>query len=370
MLKFCKRIPRSLRFQQLPYCRRCGTKLDETARFCQKCGTPVATYVSPAPSTPMKPIKNDPIMIVAVALVAILVVGVVVAALLAAPFSTVNFGQTYQDNTININKLNLNVQTEGLKVNVFTQNVTNDNFIITLEGTGSKSNFGGGSDSPMQVTFYNQTENNELTITAKITESPSFSRLNVDCNIYLNPALTLNLNVTSQAGQVSLTADKPATFEFLNLQSVAGAVQANLQNVTVAGNVTLRTQAGSVDFRMSQVNIEGNNTVALQTNAGSVTMDITETKTLQGNLQVNAVTELGSVNVGLQIDGDVGAKIISQTNLGSIHSDLQHFSGNQSPIQSDNYPAASNIEINSRTNLGSVNINAAYQSSTSPVIRN
>ena len=99
-------------------------------------------------------------------------------------------------------------------------------------------------------------------------------------------------------------------------------------------------------------------------------MDITQTKTLQGNLQVNAATELGSVNVGLQIDGDVGAKIVSQTNLGSIHANVQHFSGNQSPIQSDNYPAASNIKINSRTNLGSININAAYQSFVKPSIRN
>ena len=46
-------------------------------------------------------------------------------------------------------------------------------------------------------------------------------------------------------------------------------------------------------------NVEGNNTVDLHSNAGSVTMDITQTKTLQGNLQVNAVTDLGSVNVGL-----------------------------------------------------------------------
>ena len=354
----------------MPYCRRCGTKLDEDAHFCQKCGTPVATYASPPPSTPMKPIRNDPVIIAAIALSVLLVVAVVVVALLSAPFSTVNFGQTYQDNTMNVNKLNLNVQTDGAKVNVFTQNVNNSNFIITLEGTGSKSTFGGGSDSPIQVTIYNNTVNNELTITAKITESTAFSRLNVDCNIYLNPALTLNLNVTSQAGQVSLTADKPATFEFLNLQATAGTVRANLQNVTVAENVTLRTQAGTVDFRMSQINIEGNNTVDLHSNAGTVTMDITQTKTLQGNLQVNAATELGAVNVGLVIDGDVGAKIISQTNLGSINANLQHFSGNQSPIQSNNYPAASNIEINSRTNLGSININAAYQSSVMPSVRN
>ena len=214
------------------------------------------------------------------------------------------------------------------------------------------------------------TVNNELTITAKITQSSVFSRFNVNCNIYVNPALILDLNVTSQAGQVSLTADKPATFGFLNLQSAAGAVQANLDNVTIAGNVTLRTQAGSVDIRMNEVNVEGNNTVDLHTNAGSVTMDITQTKTLQGNLQVNAITDLGSVNVGLIVDGDVGAKLVSQTNLGSIHVDVQHFSGNQSPIQSDNYPAVSNIEIDSRTNLGSININANYQSSTGPSLRN
>ncbi len=97
------------------------------------------------------------------------------------------------------------------------------------------------------------------------------------------------------------------------------SVQANLQNVTIAGNVTVRTQAGTVDFRTSQILVEGNNTVDLHSNAGSVNMDITQTKTLQGNLQINATTELGSVNVGLVIDGDVGAKIVSQTNLGSIN---------------------------------------------------
>ncbi len=355
----------------MPYCRRCGTKLDEDAHFCNRCGTPVepATYASSPPLTPMKPIRNDPIIIGAIVLIAILVGGIIMAALLAAPFSTVTFGQTYQDKTSDINKLNLNVQTEGLRVNVFIQNASNDNFLITLDGTASKTVFGSG-DSPIQVSFYNDTVGNELTITAKIKESTAFSRLNANCNIYLNTALTLNLNVTSQAGQVSLTADKPSTFENLNLQSTAGTVGANLQNITIAGNVTLRTQAGNIDLRMSQINVEGNNTFALKTNAGSVTMDITQTKTFQGKLQINAVTDLGSVNVGLVIDGDVGAQLISQTKLGSINADLQHFSGKQSPIQSDNYPSLSNIDINSKTNLGRININAAYQASSGPIIKN
>ena len=167
-----------------------------------------------------------------------------------------------------------------------------------------------------------------------------------------------------------MNAEKSATFQSINLHANAGEVQANLQNATIAGDVSLTTQAGTVNFGLRQASLQGNQTVTLHSNAGSVSMDITQTKTLQGNLNVNAVTELGSVNVALQIDGDVGAKIISQTNLGSLHLDVQHFSGNQSPIQSDNYPAASNIEINSRTNLGSININAVYQSLNGPSVKN
>jgi hypothetical protein len=90
---------------------------------------------------------------------------------------------------------------------------------------------------------------------------------------------------------------------------------------------------------MNQAKVEGNNSIILQTNAGSVNMDISETKTLQGNLQVNASTNLGSINLGLVVDSGVAAKITSQTNLGSIHIIQQNFSGNQSPIQSNNYPA-------------------------------
>jgi hypothetical protein len=353
----------------LPYCRRCGTKLDEDAHFCHKCGTPVVTYASPAPApqAPMKPIRNDPVIIAAIVLSVILVVGVVVAALLSAPFSTLNFNQSYQDNTINVDKLNLNVQTDGARVDVFTQKVNNTNFAITVDGTGSRGMGGGGS--PIRVEFFNDTANGVLTVTAKITESTGFQRLNVHCNIYLNPALTLNLNVTSGAGQVHLNTDEPATFESISLQANAGTVQVNLAKTTVAGNINLKAQAGTVDFQTTQIVVVGNRTVDLHSNAGSVNMDITQTQALQGNLQVNAATELGSVNVGVQIDGDVGARIVSQTNLGSIHVNVQHFSGNQSPIQSDNYPASSNIEISSHTNLGSININAAYQSSTG-VIRN
>jgi len=356
----------------LPYCRRCGTKLDEDAHFCHKCGTPVATYnsISLPTSTPLKPIRNDPVIIGAIVLVSILVIGVVVAALFATPFINVSIGQTYQDDTVDINKLDFNFESNRAQVNVFTLDMNNNNFVIEIQGSAFKGMSGGNSDSPIQFSLYNDTTNGVQTVTIKLEESNAFSRYNVVCNVYVNPALTINLNITSKAGQVNLINDKPTTFESINLETSAGDVGANLQNATVISNVTLRTQAGTVDFRTSQILVEGNNTISLHSNAGSINMDLTQTKTLQGNLQVNATAELGSVNVGLSIDGSVGAKIISQTTLGSIHTNLQHFSGNQSLIESDNYPAADNIEINNRTNLGSIDINAIYQSKTSPYLRN
>jgi hypothetical protein len=355
----------------LPYCHKCGAKLDNFARFCHKCGTRVMTFAPAAPTKPDRPLRKEPLVIAAIILIAVLVAAVIVSAVIFAPFSPISFNQTNQDSHSDINTLNLNFQANTAQVTVITQNINNQNILIRTSADGSRNIF--GSTNPIEVTFTNQTEGNELTINSKVTEGnefPTAGNLHVTCDIYVNPALKLNINVTTQAGSISFVSDKSATFQSINLHANAGEVSANLQNTTIAGGVSLNTQSGTVNFRLRQATLQGNQTVTLHSNTGSVGMDITQAKTLKETLQVNAITELGSVNVALQIDGDVGAKIVSQTNLGSIRLDVQHFSGNQSPIQSDNYPSVSNIEINSRTNLGSININAVYQSLNGPSMSN
>jgi hypothetical protein len=267
--------------------------------------------------------------------------------------------------------LNLNFQADNAQVNVIAQNILSQNILIITSASGSKGIL--DSNSPVTVTFTNETQNNVLTVNTKVTEANGFFTNNfyVTCTIYVNPALILNLNVTTQAGKITLDSEKPAVFQSINLQANAGNVESNLQNATISGNLTLKTSAGSVYYGMSQASVLGNQTVDVQSTTGSLTMNITQTKTMHGNLHVNANTDVGTVNVGLVIDGDVGAKIVSQTgSLGSIHADTQNFSGNQSPIQSNDFPAGSNIEINSQTNLGSINIDAAYQSSNGPSLKN
>ena len=92
----------------MPYCDRCGTKLDENARFCQKCGKPVAVFVPPPP--PQQPpaarqMRNDSALIIAVALVAVLVIALIVVAvffLLPGNFNSSNQG--------NVNQISLGLQ--------------------------------------------------------------------------------------------------------------------------------------------------------------------------------------------------------------------------------------------------------------------
>lgn len=353
----------------MPYCRRCGTKLEEDAQFCYKCGTPVATF-TPAP--PARQIRKDPLIVTAIILIAIVVTAVIVSAIVFAPLHPVSFNQTNQVNQPDVTELNLNFQADVAEVNVIAQNLTGRTILISTSATGSTGIF--GSTNPIQVTFSNETAGNTLTVKSKVTnvDQGLFSRnLRVTCKIYVNPSVRLNLNITTETGQITLTAAEPATFESLNLKSTTGMVQANMENGTViAGDISLKTTTGTVSFRMNQANVQGNDTFNLQTTTGTVDTDITENKTLSGNVQVNAATTTGAVNLAMLIDNGVGARIESQTQIGEITTDLNNFSGNKSPIESNNYPAESNFLVTLRTSVGGININAAYQPSATPSIRN
>ncbi len=148
-------------------------------------------------------------------------------------------------------------------------------------------------------------------------------------------------------------------------------VQANIQNgSTVAGDISLKTATGEIAFRMNQAEVEGNNTVNLQTTTGTVDMNIAENETLPGNVQVNAIATTGAINLSLFIDNGVGAKIDSQTQIGQITTNLNNFSGNNSSLNSNNYPDESNFLIALKTTIGTINIDAAYQSSYESSTRN
>ncbi len=343
----------------MPYCRNCGAKLRDDAKYCYHCGTKVipltGTYEVPR-------VARRNYLLPVLILIGVVICALVFSAIAFVPFSPVNFNQTNELSQPNVNQLNLNFQADTADVNVILTNSTGETLLMNVSATGSTNTL--GTANAITVSFANSTVNNVLTVNASISDSlPFFDDVQVTCNIYIDPNVTMDLKVGSDVGQISIDAETPTAIKNLDLSTTTGSTQATLgKNVTVAGDVSITTTTGSVSLLMNQPSISGNITISLQSTTGSVNLNTTELKELSGNIQVNAATTTGSINLNMVINGDVGAKITYSTNIGSTSlQDTQGFSGSKSPIQSSNYPADSNILVNLNTNVGGITIEAVYE---------
>ena len=125
----------------MPYCRRCGTQLEENARFCHKCGTEVVIF-SPAPLAKSAP--KSPVPTAAIVLIAVVAVAVIVSILVFSTFNPMNSHQANPANPANqtnVNKLSFNFREGTAQSNVLAQNLTD------------KTGFNATSAATMQRTY-------------------------------------------------------------------------------------------------------------------------------------------------------------------------------------------------------------------------
>jgi hypothetical protein len=349
----------------MPYCRKCGAKLDEDARFCCVCGTPV---VPVAVTRPAAPTRRRPLYILPVAiLIAVLLSAMVIGVLFFLPFYPVHFNQTNQVPKADVDHMLLEFQADVAHVNVFFKNLSSNMALLNVTADG---NVGILEDPnrPVNITFSHHMSTNSEIVTvnvSRITRWPISYNLNVNCDVYIDPSASLTLHVRSTVGNIVMDANTSVTLQILDLETETGSIDVSLsKGVVVADLITLHTTTGNVQFEMDEANVSRNVSVELQSTTGSVNMDLIEKQKMLGNVTLNARTTTGSVNLSMVIDDDVGATIESETAIGGINEDLEKFSGNETLLQSDNYPAGSNFLVNLRTTTGGININAKYGSST------
>ena len=250
------------------------------------------------------------------------------------------------------------------------QNATGDDIVIYTSASGSTGV--GNSNGPVQISFSNQTVGSTLTVNSKVSTSGVFgATAKVTCDIYLNPDLFLNVNVTTDTGQINLNETQQATFQSLTLKSTTGEITTDLQNgATIAGEMSIKSTTGAVMFTMNQTKVVGNRMFNVQTTTGKVDMQFMENSAFGENLQINASSNTGEIDLSVNLNNDAGAKIQPQTDTGQININLNNFLDTNSLIESYNYPAQTNFLISLQTNVGSININAAYESSAGPIISN
>ncbi|MCW4054795.1 MAG: zinc-ribbon domain-containing protein [Candidatus Bathyarchaeota archaeon] len=347
----------------MPYCHKCGTKLDETARFCPVCGTPVATATSEIkPTAPKrKPFYVLPVVI----LIAVLISALVIGALLFLPLYPVHFNQKNQVPEADMADLFVNFQVDVAQMNIFFKNLPGNMVELNVTADGTVGIF----DDPnraVNVTFSYQTTNSSVVVIASVFQTIRWSMLhnvNVKCDLYIDPSANVTIEVRSSVGNIVMDADTDVIPQNIDFETTTGNVDASLsKNTVVAGSVSLKTITGSMQFKMRKADVSGNTSVNLRSTTGAVNVDLAATQ-LSGNVTVNARTTTGSINLNMAIENDVGARIESDTDLGRIALEAKRFSGNQSPIQSNNYPAGGNFLVNLRTTTGGININSTYGSS-------
>jgi hypothetical protein len=349
----------------MPYCRKCGAKLEEEARFCHVCGTPVAAVTVPA-----MPRRRGPFLLPVIILIAILVMAAIVGALVFVPFYHVHFDQTNQVAKTGADNLILDFQADVAQVNVFFINLPDKMVVLNVTADGYVGIFD-DSNRTINVTFDHQTAtaNNTEIVTSRVSRVsawPLSYNLNVICNVYIDPSANLSrIFVHSGVGQIVLNADVATTIQSLNLETTTGSIEASVaQGVVLTGSVSAKTTTGSVTFNWMQADAKGNVPVNLKSTTGTVNLSVSRNSRLSGNVSINAETTTGSVSLAMTIHDEVGAKIESHTSVGGINVEQQGFSGNQSLLQSSNYAAGSNFLVNLATTTGSVHINAYYESST------
>src|SRR4030042_4962633 len=118
------------------------------------------------------------------------------------------------------------------------------------------------------------------------------------------------------------------------------------EGLVISGGFSIQTTTGSVRLQWDEAQISRSIPVNVMTTTGSAEVNITQSRQLAGNVTLNAQTTTGGGNFALTIRNEIGARISASTTMGGVNIQQQGFSGNQAPLESDNYQAVSNFIVN------------------------
>ena len=317
--------------------------------------------------------ERRPISTLAIVLIALIGTAAIIAALAFLPVRTVDAsGRHSVPYQTGVNTLNLNFTADVARVNITFEDhtVMGERSLITLDfSVNARVGVFVSPDVFDRFQWYRSSDatvGNVLTVTSEVDVVdhglPRYSSLNVTCDIRIDPSLNTSLNVKTSTGGIMLNTQAGVVLDSLSLEATTGGVEANLvEDVVVAGDVSVKTTTGGVEFSWNNIIVTNNVLVNAQTTTGGVDVDVTQKEELLGNITLEAVATTGGVDFAVDIQGDVGAKIESSVVTGGIHIDRQiGFSGTQSLLQSNNYPAGSNFDVSLETTTGGIRIDAKH----------
>jgi len=354
----------------VPYCWKCGTKLNEDAKYCPVCGALVgapSAGVPPSPPPRTVPRRGWPLAYtLAIVLGSILIIGVIAGFFFYLPVRPVSFSKYEQvPSEVGAHTANLD-----LSADVAIFNITFGNLNGTIMTMNATANGGVGLLAPstlLNVTVNHKRSGNTVFVDATVARTgawwPWMGGIDIVCDVRVDMSLNLTLKVKTSTGRIVMVAPRGTIFDSLDLEAITGQVEASLQQgVVVNGPVLVQSTTGSSSLSWDNAKVARDIPADVKTTTGSVHVNVTQNGPMRGNVTINAETVTGSANLELTIHLGVGAEITSSTSFGRVTTNLTGFVGIQSPWQSSNYPASSNFLVALKTTTGGIKVDATYES--------
>ncbi len=346
------------------YCWKCGAKLAEDAKFCHVCGAPLSRLTAETGRRTEERVGGFTRFIV-FALIAVLVIALAFAGVSFFSYQPMDYNEFHKvDIKPDIRNLNLSFTADVANVDITFADLGEELITFNVTASGRMGLF--ASSKPLDIKFDDTIVNDVLVINSKIGSVsqvwPPQAWLTVNCSICINPSLKANIDISTSVGEIVLVTQSGVVLNSLSLQAVTGKIQVKLiENATMLDDISVKTTTGGVEFSWDNVNTPRNVLVELKTTTGGVSADVRQIHTLGGNVTLNAETTTGGVDFTLDIQGEVGAMIVSKVTTGGIDvSRKTGFSGANSLLQSNNYPDRNNFNVDLQATTGGIGIDVEY----------
>jgi len=347
----------------MPYCSNCGAELDEDAKFCPSCGTPVGRPVTRLERRRIEREERRPISTLAIVLIVVFASALIMVAVVFSPlaFRPVDVSESrdvpYQ---AGVDTLNLDFTADVGRVNVAFEEL--DGKLVTLD-VSIRGRVGVFVTDLYDLTFEPTVVGSVLTLTSEvdILDHVTISDLTAIYDLRIDPSVNASLDVKTNTGGIVMDTQAGVVLNSLSLEVTTGGVEANLATgVVVSGDVSIKSTTGGAELNWIRAVVTKDLRVEVRTTTGGVKVDV-EQDDLTHDIDLNAETTTGGVDLVIDIQGNVGARLESSTTTGGINVNRQvGFSGTESPLRSENYPASGNFNITLKTTTGGIIIDATY----------
>jgi hypothetical protein len=253
------------------------------------------------------------------------------------------------------------------RINVVFEDLEDNLVTLHLSILGNVGAF--APSSLYDLAFEKTVVDNVLTVTSELDVADlvwpsSFMNLNVTCDLRIDYTLNASINIKTSVGRIVVDTRSGTVLTATSLETTTGSVEVTLvTGVILSDDISLTSTTGGVKLNWNNIIAKKDLQLDITTTTGSVDVDIEQDSRLQHEVTLNAAVKTGGVAFNIDLQGAVGAKIESTVTTGGINIERQiGFSGTNAQLQSDNYPADSDFEVNLQTTTGGINIDAKHTS--------